>query len=357
MIWLTWRQFRAQALAALGVLAAVVIYLLITGVHMHHAYTTALTTCTSEHNCSVVPTQFPCTAQDGCSVVIDLFQGSYIHVLTFLQLLFIVAPGLIGIFWGAPLVGRELETGTDQLAWTQSVTRTRWLAVKLVGVGAASVVSVGLLSYLLTWWAGPLDQIMGNRFAAMTFATRDVVPLGYAAFAFTLGVTLGLLLRRTIPAMVLTLAVFTGVLVLMPTTVGPNLLSSTTVTFAVDQATVRHSAGIYTGGGGSDIYIGELPTPKGAWILSTPPVVDASGQAVPAYVHLSCFQGESQTKGGGIAADKTAACLARYDLHESITYQPASHYWPLQWYETGIFLALAAALSGLCFWRIRRRKD
>jgi hypothetical protein len=52
-----------------------------------------------------------------------------------------------------------------------------------------------------------------------------------------------------------------------------------------------------------------------------------------------------------------ASCLAAYDLHESITYQAASHYWPLQWYESGIFLALAAALSGACFWQIRRRRN
>jgi ABC-type transport system involved in multi-copper enzyme maturation permease subunit len=343
-------------LTAVGAVAAAAVYLLVTGVQMRHAYAGALTTCTSQHNCSVVPPQFPCTSQDGCSVVIDLFQGSYIHILTIIQLLFIVAPGLIGVFWGAPLIARELETGTDQLAWTQSVTRARWLAVKLIGVGAASVVTIGLLSSLLTWWAGPLDQITGNRFAAMTFATRDVVPLGYAALAFALGVAVGLLLRRTIPAMVVTLTVFVGILVLMPTSVGPNLLPSTTVTFAVDRATVRHANGIFTGGGGSDIYISGLPTPMGAWILSTPPVVDALGQPVPAYAHLNCFQGSSATKGGGIDAAETAACLARFNLHESITYQPASHYWQLQWYETGIFLALAAMLSGACFWGIRRLK-
>ncbi|HEY3867530.1 MAG TPA: hypothetical protein VGM10_04250 [Actinocrinis sp.] len=50
-------------------------------------------------------------------------------------------------------------------------------------------------------------------------------------------------------------------------------------------------------------------------------------------------------------------CLARYDLHESITYQPESHYWELQWYETGIFAALGGLLSGFCFWWIRRRQN
>ena len=58
--------------------------------------------------------------------------------------LMLAVPALLGIFWGAPLVARELETGTYRLAWTQSVTRTRWLAVKVALVGLASVAVAGL---------------------------------------------------------------------------------------------------------------------------------------------------------------------------------------------------------------------
>ena len=65
----------------------------------------------------------------------------------------------------------------------------------------------------------------------------------------------------------------------------------------------------------------------------------------------------ARAKAGGPDLDQIGACLATYDLHETVTYQPASHYWPLQWYETGIFLVLAAALSGFCFWWIRRRQN
>ncbi len=270
----------------------------------------------------------------------------------------IAAPGLIGIFWGAPLIGRELETGTSQLAWTQSVTRSRWLAVKLAGVGTASIATAAVVSYLLTWWAGPLDHINGNRFAAMTFSSRDIVPLAYAAFAFALGTTAGLLLRRTIPAMAVTLAVFAGIQILVPTLIRPNLLPSTTVTFPVNKTTASQATSIYTRGGGSEIYIAGLPVPQGAWVISAPPVEDSSGQVVAAYNHLPCFPGTSgpPTKGTGLDVDQTAACLAAYDLHQSVTYQPARYYWPLQWYETGIFLALAGALSCTSFWWSRRRR-
>ena len=349
MIWLTWRQFRAQAITGLAVLAAAAIYFLVTGLGMHHTYTADLATC---------------APQDDCGTILSQLQGSYNAEFNLTQLLVFLAPALIGIFWGTPLIGRELETGTHQLAWNQTVTPTRWLAVKLAGVGAASIATAGLLGYLLTWWAGPLDQIAASRFSAMTFSTRDIVPLGYAAFAFALGTTLGLLLRRTIPAMAITLAVFVGIQILVPTTIRPNLLPSTTVTFPVDQATASQIGGVYTQGGGSEIYLAGLPAPQGAWILSNPPIEDSSGQVVAASTHPNCFPGfgsagpvPSTTKGIEPKVGQIVNCLARYDLHETITYQPASHYWPLQWYETGIFLVLAGALSGTCFWWIRRRRN
>ncbi len=72
-----------------------------------------------------------------------------------------VVPALIGIFWGAPLVARELETGTFRLAWNQSVTRTRWLAVKLGLIGLASMAAAGLFSLMVTWWSSPIDQANG----------------------------------------------------------------------------------------------------------------------------------------------------------------------------------------------------
>ena len=78
--------------------------------------------------------------------------------LQHLSLVSLLVPALIGIFWGAPLVARELEAGTFRLAWTQSVTRTRWLAVKIALVGLASVLAAGLLSLLVTWWSSPLDR-------------------------------------------------------------------------------------------------------------------------------------------------------------------------------------------------------
>jgi ABC-type transport system involved in multi-copper enzyme maturation permease subunit len=341
MIWLAWRQFRAQALTALVILAAAATFLLINGTQLRHSYTANLTSCS--------------TPPGDCGDVLGQLERHYTPIFQLAQLFLIAAPALIGIFWGAPLIGRELENGTEQLAWNQSVTRTRWLTVKLAGVGIASVATAGLLSYLLTWWAGPLDQINGDRFAAMTFTTRDVVPLAYAAFAFMLGTTLGLLLRRTVAAMAITLAVFIGIQILVPTTIRPNLLPSTTVTFPINSTTASQAKGIY--GNDGNFHFDGLPIPAGAWIISAPAVEDSSGQVAQMSSYITCFPGPGALKGGGDPFAQIGACLAGDNLHESITYQPASHYWPLQWIESGIFLALTGGLSGVCFWWIRRRQN
>jgi ABC-type transport system involved in multi-copper enzyme maturation permease subunit len=348
MIWLTWRQFRAPALTGLALLAAAAFYFLVTGLQMHHTYTADLASC---------------TPLNSCDDVLNQFQRSYNGMLHLTELFLLAAPGLIGMFWGAPLIGRELETGTHQFVWNQTITRTRWLAVKLTVVGIASIATTAVLSYLITWWAGPLDHLTGNKFAATTFATRDIVPLAYAAFAFALGATAGLLLRRAVPAMAVTLAMFIGLQILIPTLVRPHLLPSTTRTFPVNQTTAQQVRGFYTSGGGAEMYLDGLPIPSNAWVISAPPVKDPAGRVVAAHTHLDCFPAPGAvgagdaTKSGGPDVNQITACLAPYNLHESITWQPASHYWPLQWYETGIFGLLAAALSGFCFRQIRRRQN
>lgn len=238
MIWLTWRQFRAQAASALAIMAAAATYLLITGIQLHHAFAGDLAACAPRHDCG-----------DALGRLGQLYHGP----LNLAQLLVIATPGLIGIFWGAPLIAHEIETGTDQVAWNQSVTRSRWLSIKLAGVGLAALGTTAILSYLLTWWAGPLDHLDGGRFAAVTFSSRDIVPIAYAVFAFALGTTAGLLLRRTIPAMAVTLAAFVGIQILVPTLIRPDLLPSTTITLPISPATASQFSGVSTGGGGAEI--------------------------------------------------------------------------------------------------------
>ena len=223
MIWLTWRQFRPQAIAAAGALIVLAILLAATSHSVGSAYTSSGLAACHAH-CAAIVSSF---LSDLSPLDRFLFLGSVLLVY--------LAPALMGLFWGAPLIAREFETGTHRIAWNQSVTRTRWTLAKLGLVGLAAVATAGLLSLMVTWWASAIDHATSflpgqghvavggvglgfglTRLEPLLFGARGVAPLGYAAFAFALGVTAGVLLRRTLPAMAVTLAVFAVIQVVVP---------------------------------------------------------------------------------------------------------------------------------------------
>jgi hypothetical protein len=184
MIWLSWRQLRTSAAVTFGALALVAVVVLVTGLQLHRAYTASgLVGCTG----------------DACRAIADAFRARDPFLQTVLgNVLLLLLPALTGVFWAAPLVSRELETGTYRLAWTQSVTRTRWMTAKLVVVGVASLLATAALTALVTWWYTPIDLVNANGFSPAVFGARDLVPIGYATFAFGLGVAAGVLTRRTV---------------------------------------------------------------------------------------------------------------------------------------------------------------
>ncbi len=336
MIWLTWRQFRPQTLITLAVLIPLSIYLIIQGRGIHDFYDSQIAGCQG----------------DACATALDLFEDKYEASITLIGALLLGVPAIIGIFWGAPLIAREVETGTHRLIWNQSVTRTRWLAVKLTMIALFSLAVTGLLSLLLSWAAQPFDKVLGSRFAAMTFDSRDIAPLGYAVFAFVLGTTVGLLIRRTLPAMALTLAIFAAVQIVMPSMIRPHLMSPITASEALTAETIDRAKGFGfmsedgDGGGTTPMSLFGYTKP-GAWVISPIrlPILKADGSAYTKDENKACFTG---------SPPKDFTCLAAKNLHFDLTYHPASRYWTFQWIETAIFLALALSLAGLCFWRIPR---
>ena len=349
MTWLSWRQFRVQAVTAVAALAAFAILLGATGPHLASLYAgTGISGCQPD-SCAHLASDW----------LTGLYAGGTYWVLDLLGLVIILlTPAVTGLFWGAPLIARELETGTAALAWNQSVTRTRWLAVKLtVGALAAMAVTEGL-SLMQAWWATPIGQAVGHggggsnlamgRFSSLVFATHGITPLGYAAFAFTLGVTAGALIRRTVPAMAVTLAIFAAVQVAMPLWVRPNL-------FPAERAVIPVSGlqqiSLQQGGFNDSSFNLEtesLPGQPGAWLLSSG-AVNAAGQATST-TPAACT---AQSMRDG--SPDFLVCLAGHGIRETVSYQPANRYWPLQWTETAGYLALALALAGYCFWRLGRR--
>jgi ABC-2 family transporter len=330
MTWLTWRQFRVPALTVFAGVVVVAVILVITRPPVGR----------NEFNDSDV-----------------LFSGTI--------LLMYLAPAVIGVFWGVPLVARELESGTHSLVWNQTVTRRRWLGTKL-GVGSlAAMVSAGLLSLVVTWWASPIDALstqspdrsMLNRMAPVVFAARGIVPIGYAAFAFVLGVAVGIVLRRTVAAMAVTLVLFFGVLLAIPYVVRPYVLPALDETVAI---TASNIVGIE----GSDKGVEEISVrdPAGAWVLANE-TVDPDGNAVsslPGFV-----QGCLPAPGRNAPPDpnvppptfeSVGECMSQLSDHgytQHVAYQPGYRFWPLQWIELALFLALSTVLGWFSLRRLR----
>ncbi len=287
-----------------------------------------------------------CQAHGDCGTVISNFMNELKgidSILYFVGLgVLYVGPGLIGVFWGAPLVTRELEAGTFRMTWNQSVTRTRWIAVKLVLVGLASMAAAGLLSLMMSWWASPINQANAlnstrngssslNRLTPLLFGASGIAPVGYAAFAFALGVTAGVLIRRTLPAMAVTLAVFAVIQIVMPNC-GPAAPHRAQRTPPGAQFRGHYRAVCRTER--SHHRPGAVNMP-GAWILSNQTITTAGRvyRPGPPVLQRPNFQ-------------TCQAALGRLHLRQTVTYQPASRYWALQWYETAIFLAAALSWPG-----------
>jgi ABC-type transport system involved in multi-copper enzyme maturation permease subunit len=349
MIWVTWRQFRSPALVTLGLLAAFAVLVLVTGLHLRDVYDSL--------------GGARCTARGDCTAL--SFHDRALAGL--LGPTLIAIPALLGMFWGAPLVARELESGSYRLAWTQSVTPRRWLLVKVALVGVAALTVAGLSTWLVTWWFAPLDAVNMNRLDPSVFTARGIVAVGYAGFAFALGVATGTLTRRTLPAMAATLLGFLATRIAFTLWVRPHLLATKDVLLSLP---VGQNVG-FLGGPSSVSVAASTPTIPNAWAISATLVDHAHHALGAAQLHALLVRacptfaaglppnpGAGATKGaGGLVGGVFLSCLHALSHHVQlrVAEQPPSHYWPLQALETGIFLAAAVTLIGATLWRLGRR--
>ncbi|MFI5660891.1 transporter [Streptomyces sp. NPDC051684] len=324
MIWLTWRQLRTQATAVIAALVGLAALLAATGPHLTGLHTTAGRGLVQQ----LTPTDTTLYFVGGMAVLL--------------------VPALIGMFWGAPLVARELETGTHRLAWNQGVTRTRWLLTKLALTGLTATAATGLITLAVTWWSSPIDQAVAAggsdntdnfvpRIDPAIFSARGIVPLGYTLFAFVLGVAFGIVIRRTLPAMAATLATYTTVILALPMWLREHLVPATTVTVPF----TRDRMANYLLDSVSHVDIGK----PDVWVTAEQ-TLDDTGQ--PAHGMPSAYTDCESIK-------SCVDALARAGYHQRVTYQPAGNFWTLQWTECGILLVLALSLGALCVWWTRKR--
>ena len=146
MAWVTWRHHRIALSGVVAFLGALAVWLYTAGLQLHHAYAAAAAC----HPASSA----------ACLNLIVTFEGT--NMVLKYGLVLQPVPALIGAFIGAPMLAREMETGTFRYAWTQGFGRWRWALAKLVMVGVAVAVVAGAFSVLVSWYYQPYVAA-GNR--------------------------------------------------------------------------------------------------------------------------------------------------------------------------------------------------
>jgi ABC-type transport system involved in multi-copper enzyme maturation permease subunit len=323
MAWVTWRQHRAALGGVAAFLGALTVYIWITGLQLHHAYVAA----TACHPAS--------------STVCGELTSNFNDIGQFLANGFILqaVPVLIGAFVGAPVLAREMETGTFRYAWTQGFGRWRWTLAKLVGLAVAVAAAAGAISVLFSWYFQPyfatsnqaLNLSEASPFAPGLFDSRGVAFAAWALAAFAIGCLAGMLIRRVVPAIVATLAAYTGLAV-----VAGGLLRQ------------HYRAPLVTS---------SLNVPNSAWILSQQWVTKGGQPVSQSLLSHVLQEGAPQLAGkGGVPKSlNTWQYLVQHGYTQWTTYQPASRFWPFQWIEGGWLLALSVLLIAVTVWLVRRR--
>lgn len=318
MIWISWRQQRLEALIGATVAAALTALLVLTGLHIADAYKHAnLTACSLGRR---QPTS--------CGDSVLHFEARFSNLVN-LSNWFNVVPLLIGILAAAPIV-LEFEQGTHRLAWTQTITRRRWLAARLgLAFGVAALAGLGF-SVLMAWWRAPFDQL-GGRFDTNAFDFEGIVPIAYTLFAASVVLAVGTLLRRTLPAVACAIVAF--------------LTLRLTI-----EGWVRYQH-----------YLSPLHK---TWpVGSPPPAGEATGYLSASGLSFTGRAGGFRhvidacnvTQTDPRALQGVSPCLRQHHVLEYAIYQPASRFWTFQAIEASIFLAIALALVGASVWWVNHR--
>jgi len=303
MSWLLWRQHRAQMAIVAGLLAVFAIPVVVTGRHLSDGLVA-------------------CRASGPCGGLLDHYNA----MLTSVNLT-VAVPLIFGIFWGVSVIGRELETGTATLAWSQSVTRRHWVRVKLLWLFGTTLVASSALTVLVTWWSNTRNALQESRFSGLPFDLENLSPVGYSIFSAALGLLAGVAWRRVLPAVATTIAGFVGVRMIVELVVRPHYLSPVYRLLPMT---------------------GPRDDPPGSWVQNNEMVHNG-------HVIGGNIIGIPDACSRGVGKVDLNECMNAHGYRVRITYQPAGRYWTFQWIEFGIFAALSVVLVGAALFVLRRR--
>lgn len=345
MNWFAWRQSR-KSIMILGLFLVIyAAFVILSGIHFWHVYQSTLA------DCRLNPANPTCNDLSAGSLfptVPDrLLTGLIPTTVTFL-------PIILGVFWGAPLLAKEYADGTNSLVWTQSISRRKWLTVKLIWVLAGTVVLMAAFAALVTWWLKTLNALDMDRFAnGDKFGIEGIVPIATGLFAVAYGIMFGAWFRKVMVAVGVTIAMFVIVShIVIPNLLRPNYMKPITVTAPIGPDQLNSGANI----------------PKNAWITSQT-IYDGSGHAVLGDIFPAAppqcqkvIQQQAGVPGGGVvirakarSSDPISACLNKAGWHQVAKYQPDYRYWDFQEIESGIYLGLSAIAVAATYWLVLKR--
>ena len=253
-----------------------------------------------------------------CGNELGAFQQRF-QSLTTLANWFTLIPGLIGVLLAAPFI-LDLEHGTYRLAWTQSITRGRWLLGKLGLPVVAAVLAAGALILLFTWWRAPNVHING-RLDTGNYDTTGTVVVGYTLFALALALALGAIWRRAAASLTVAFVGYFAVRILVDYALRDHLVAPLKATYkGAQQPSFLYNAHVIS--------------------------IERHHQRPT----------DHDSGGGGFLGGHVqvaAPGISKAVFH--VVYQPESHFWPLQLTETGLFVGLAAILILFAAWWTKER--
>lgn len=330
MTWLIWRRYRVLMALTVMALAGLGLWMLLLG----HAFDGAVVSSACRYSTS------DCHVYRGVLSLSD--QADVINLL----LLFV--PCLLGMVFGAPLVAGELEHCTNRLAWTQGVSRTKWLIVKWCVVALSLVTVVALLTLIAQWWTGHATERLAGNLEELGLGGGPLQPLyfpitglafsAYTLFAFALGTALGAVIRKTSWAIATTVVIYTAVSVLVVLFVRPSLAPQLFVQIPTPgQPSAVMNAMI-------------LDEIHGSWDLGFgyryAPGTPDTGPSADVVAQRCEVQNYNESP--------YLACLSEHRIQTGTFYQAGNHYWELQWRESVLLLLTSGSLLGVTVWSVRR---